>query len=493
MTTRADPLRHLAAELRDLEERSLLRTPPPPRPRLHDTGAPEDAAREEPPVLLCSNDYLGYAAAPWPDPLVSEASVLAATGADSMSTDETPPPMGGSAPPMGGSALPRGGSALPRGGSAPPMGSGTPPKGSTSPRRSGVEMTGAGASRLVAGEHIAHVEVERELASWLGVESALLFSSGYAANVGTLAAVARRGDVILSDALNHASIIDGARLSGAEIIVVPHRDIAAMERALERISATRTTPGAPPNLHSSAATTPTSGRPSSPGPRAVWVVTESYFSMDGDIPDLRALRTLCDAHDAALYVDEAHALGVFGPRGRGLCAEAGVRPDVFVGTFGKALGLQGAFVAGSETLRRYLWNRARSFVFSTGISPALSACLLRNIRRAIADDASRERLHRIAARLREAMRAAGISMPTDARGPVLPWLVGPAAGALALSARLLEAGILVQAIRPPTVPSNTARLRITATANLTDREVERAAEAIQRVAVAWRSDRGPTP
>ena len=445
MTTRADPLRHLEAELRDLEERSLLRIPPPPRPRLRDDSG--DDGRSEPPVLLCSNDYLGYAAAPWP-----ERDLRAS------------------------------------------------------------EMTGAGASRLVAGEHMTHVEVERELASWLGVESALLFSSGYAANVGTLAAVARRGDVILSDALNHASIIDGARLSGAEIVVIPHRDTSAMERALERLSTQRRGPTEASNRGSTAGAaasdqrspvgaaasdqrSPVGAAASDRGPpagaRAVWVVTESYFSMDGDIPDLGALRALCDAHDAALYVDEAHALGVFGPQGRGLCAEAGVRPDIFVGTFGKALGLQGAFVAGTETLRRYLWNRARSFVFSTGMSPALSACLLRNIRRAIADDASRERVHRISSRLREAMRSAGISLPPDARGPILPWLVGPASGALALSARLRDAGILVQAIRPPTVPPNTARLRITATANLTDREVERACESIQRAAAIWQAQRDP--
>src|SRR5262249_8238829 len=160
----------------------------------------------------------------------------------------------------------------------------------------------------------------------LGAESALLFSSGYAANVGVVAALARPGDVIVSDALNHASIIDGCRLSGASVRVVPHRDAGAVEAALA-----------------------TSG-----GATHRWVVTETYFSMDGDSPDLPALRAACDRHDAALVVDEAHALGVLGPRGTGLCAAAGIRPDVLIGTAGKALGLQGAFVAGSCSLRRWL-------------------------------------------------------------------------------------------------------------------------------------------
>ncbi len=321
-----------------------------------------------------------------------------------------------------------------------------------------IEVTGAGASRLVAGEHLAHGEAEREIAAWLRCPASLLFSSGYAANLGAIAALAHRDDVIVSDALNHASIIDGSRLSGARVVVVPHRDIAAVERAL--VEASRA--------------------------RARWVVTESYFSMDGDIPDLRSLRTLCDAHDAALYVDEAHAVGVFGPEGRGLCAEVGVVPDVLVGTFGKALGLQGAFVAGSEILRSYLWNRARSFVFSTGISPALSSRIRANVRRVIADDPARQRVHRVASRLREALRSAGVTVPSDARGPVLPWLVGAPSAALALSTQLREHGILVQAIRPPTVPPNTARLRITATASLTELDVERSVAAFRKVASSLR-------
>jgi 8-amino-7-oxononanoate synthase len=386
MTTAADPrsggpLRHLSDELRDLEKRSLLRIPPSATA----AARPEQSAGSRPPLVLCSNDYLGYAADPW-DAALSPGD------------------------------------------------------------------SGAGASRLVSGEHPAHAEAEAEIARWLGAEASLLFSSGYAANVGVIAALARPGDVIVSDALNHASIIDGCRLSGAHIRVTPHHDTAAVGRALVE--------------HRSA--------------RRRWVVTESYFSMDGDCPDLPALRALCDEHDAALYVDEAHALGVFGERGRGLCAESGVRPDVLIGTFGKALGLQGAFVAGSEVLRTYLWNRARSFVFSTGVSPSLAAQIRANVQRAAADDRGRERLHETARRLREGLRAMGATLGPSERGPVLPWLIGSSGEAVAISGRLRAEGVIVQAIRPPTVPAGTARLRVTATARLSELDVERAIAAFGR-------------
>jgi len=184
-------------------------------------------------------------------------------------------------------------------------------------RRAPDAPLGAGASRLVSGNTDEHRQLEGALAEWLGVAKALVFTSGYAANVGTLAALASRDDTILSDALNHASLVDGARLSRAEIVVYPHLDVAAVRAAL----ASRTQ-------------------------RRCWVVTESYFSMDADSPDLRALRVACDEAGAGLIVDEAHALGVFGPEGRGLCAQEGVEPDVLVGTLGKAFGAGGAFVAG---------------------------------------------------------------------------------------------------------------------------------------------------
>jgi 8-amino-7-oxononanoate synthase len=361
-----DPLRHLDEEIEALAGRDLLRRPP---------VAPAEGLLD-----LCSNDYLGYAAEPWP---------------------------------------------------------------------TGGGRGGAGASRLVSGNDPAHDATETALAGWLGTEAALLFSSGYAANVGVLSALARPGDVIVSDALNHASIIDGCRLSGAEIRVVPHRDTASVGAALS----------------------------TSPAGSRRWVVTESCFSMDGDSPDLPALRAVCDRHDAALIVDEAHALGVFGPEGAGLCAASGARPDVLVGAAGKALGLQGAFVAGSRRLRLWLWNRARSFVFSTGVSPMLAVALGERVRRIRRDDAGRARLAAAAGRLREGLAALDVPGLRGGQGPILPWIAGTPDEALRLSRRLREHGVLVQAIRPPTVPAGTSRLRITATAGLSDADVDRALRA----------------
>jgi 8-amino-7-oxononanoate synthase len=212
------------------------------------------------------------------------------------------------------------------------------------------------------------------------------------------------------------------------------------------------------------------------------VVTESYFSMEGDSPDLVALAGLCRTYDAALVVDEAHALGVFGAEGRGLCAAVGVRPDVLVGTAGKALGLQGAFVAGSRRLRLWLWNRARSFVFSTGVSPAMAAAIAMQVERVRADDRGRARLHDRVRQLREGLSVLGADALPPGRGPVMPWIVGDADAAMALSRRLRAEGVLVQAIRPPTVPAGGSRLRITANAGMTEGDVERALAAF-RVAV----------
>ena len=199
--------------------------------------------------------------------------------------------------------------------------------------------------------------------------------------------------------------------------------------------------------------------------------------MDGDTPDLPSLRALCDRHDAALIVDEAHALGVFGPHGAGRCAAAGVRADVLVGTAGKALGLQGAFVAGSRRLRLWLWNRARSFVFSTGVSPLLAIALGERTRRARRDDDGRARLAAHATRLREGLAALGVPGVREGEGPIIPWVVGAPAEALRLSRRLREHGVLVQAIRPPTVPAGTSRLRITATARLSNADLDLALRA----------------
>lgn len=309
--------------------------------------------------------------------------------------------------------------------------------------------SGSGASRLIAGERSEHRAVERSLASWLGVDDALVFTSGYAANVGLLSALARPGDLIVSDALNHASIIDGARLSKARIAVVPHVDIGAVDEVLARREE----------------------------PRAI-VVVESYFSMDADGPDLAALRKVCDARGAALIVDEAHALGVLGPEGKGRCAEAGVVPDVLVGTFGKALGAQGAFVAGRATLRAFLWNRARSFVFSTGLAPSSAAAASRSLSILHADPEIGRRVLGLAIRLRERLATAGVA--TNGFGHVVPIIIGEPARAMAIAERLREEGIIVQAVRPPTVPEGTSRIRLTITAAHRREDVDRAAAAVTK-------------
>ncbi|MCU0685811.1 MAG: 8-amino-7-oxononanoate synthase [Polyangiaceae bacterium] len=314
--------------------------------------------------------------------------------------------------------------------------------------------TGAGASRLVSGERPEHGALERDIATWLDVPAALAFASGYAANVGLLSALAGPGDVVVSDALNHASIVDGCRLSRARLAVVAHRDAAAVERALAEHRAE--------------------------GGRR-YVVTESYFSMDGDSPDLPALRRIADAYGAALLVDEAHAVGVFGPDGRGLAAAQGVRPDALVGTFGKALGAQGAFVAGSAELIAWLWNRARPFVFSTGLSPLLAAHVRRNVALVRHANPQRARLAALAERLRAALRSFGYRLPDASHGPVVPVLVGPSRAALELSAALAERGFWAPAIRPPTVPEGSARLRLTLYADLGEADLERAIEALREV------------
>lgn len=306
---------------------------------------------------------------------------------------------------------------------------------------------GSGASRLIAGERVEHRELERGLASWTGAEAALVFSSGYAANVGVLSALASAGDLVVSDALNHASIIDGARLSRARVAVVPHLDLVAVRAALR---------------------TREQGR--------AWVVVESYYSMDADGPDLAALRQICDEAGAALVVDEAHAFGVLGPGGRGRCAEAGIRPDVLIGTLGKALGSQGAFVAGRAALKAWLWNRARSFVFSTGLSPASSAAASRSLAYLAEHPELPARVVSLAGRLRSRLEAGGVR--AAGFGHVVPIVIGDPREAMDAAAAIRAAGVAVHAVRPPTVPEGTSRIRLTVTAAHEPSDVDEAADAV---------------
>ncbi|MGO9839084.1 MAG: aminotransferase class I/II-fold pyridoxal phosphate-dependent enzyme [Polyangiaceae bacterium] len=310
-----------------------------------------------------------------------------------------------------------------------------------------VAASGAGSSRLVAGERPEHVALEEAAAELVGAQQSLVFSSGYAANVGLLSALAGPRDLVVSDVLNHASIIDGIRLSRARAAIVPHLDLGAVESALR-------------------------GR----GSGRAFVVTESYFSMDADSPDLFALRRLCDEHDAALVVDEAHALGVLGPGGRGLCAQADVRADAIVGTFGKAFGASGAFVAGCSSLTHWLWNRARTFVFSTGMSPSGAAAALAGVRVAHLEPDRRQRVLAAAAELRAALADCGVT--ACGFGHIVPWVLGEAHVALAVAEALQARGMDVRAIRPPSVPPGTARIRLTVTAGHSPADIQRVASAI---------------
>ncbi len=307
--------------------------------------------------------------------------------------------------------------------------------------------SGAGASRLVSGERPEHQDLERTIADYVGLPSALVFTSGYAANLGLMASLAGPDDLIVSDAFNHASLIDGMRLSRAHVVVVPHLDAGAVERAL-----------------------------AGPRPGRAFVVTESYFSMDADGPDLARLRALCDAHGAALVVDEAHALGVLGPEGRGLCAAASVVPDALTGTFGKAFGAGGAFVAGCPALITWLWNRARSFVFSTGLSPAVAAAAHAGVTASQDEPGRRERVAANVASFRAGL--VGLGIQPLGFGHIVPWVIGEPTSAMRVAAVLRAQGIDIRAIRPPSVPEGTSRLRFTMTAALDRRDIDRVVAAI---------------
>jgi 8-amino-7-oxononanoate synthase len=313
---------------------------------------------------------------------------------------------------------------------------------------------GAGASRLLGGAVEAWAAVEGEVAAWQGAEASLAFTSGYAANTGLLGALLEPGDLVVSDARNHASLIDGVRLGRAERVVVPHGDVDAADRAL--------------TAH------PDGAR---------WIVVESLYGMDGDLADLDAWAELALRHDAGLIVDEAHATGLYGPQGQGrahaLRARLGARL-VTVHTGGKALGVAGAFVAGARPLVAWLVNRARPFVFSTAAPPHLAAGLSAAIGIVRSDPALRARPLEAAARLRAALPGLDVG---ESASHVVPLIVGTPERALALADALAARGWEARAIRPPTVAPGTCRVRVVAHADLTDDDVGRLAGDV-REAVA---------
>jgi len=293
---------------------------------------------------------------------------------------------------------------------------------------------GARASVLVSGYTPWHAELTARLAILKQTPAALLFPSGYAANVGTLCALAGPDDLILCDRLNHASLIDGCRLSRARFQVYPHADAAACRRILSQQA----------------------------GYRRTFIVTESVFSMDGDHAPLAELLQIADDLEAQLIVDEAHATGVFGETGAGLLSALDLPHDrvISIGTLSKAVGLQGGFVCGSATLIDWLWNSARTHMFSTGLSLPVCAAGCAAIDLIRTEPERRDWLARASAHVISTLRADGWNIPPATVGPVVPVIIGSEAETMQLARQLEEQGILVAGIRPPTVPKGTSRLRV---------------------------------
>jgi 8-amino-7-oxononanoate synthase len=292
---------------------------------------------------------------------------------------------------------------------------------------------GSTASRLMTGNTLPYMELERQLCALYETEAALVFNSGYHLNIGILPALSGKQDLILADKLCHASLIDGMRLSRAKVLRYPHLDYRAIEQILakdrERF-------------------------------RQVFIVTESIFSMDGDTADLAELVRIKERFRAALYVDEAHGVGIRGQSGCGLAEEQGVHHeiDILTGTFGKAYGGQGSFVVGSRLLIEYLLNSASPHIFSTGLPPVSVHWLCFVLRQIPLMQEQRAKVEQMAERFRIVLRAAGLR--TDGSSNIVPVLVGDAARAVAAAERICEAGYWVKAVRPPTVPVGTSRLRL---------------------------------
>jgi 8-amino-7-oxononanoate synthase len=307
------------------------------------------------------------------------------------------------------------------------------------------EGCGSTGSRLLRGERECFNAVERRFARFKNVDRALFFGAGYLANIGVLTTLPERGDVILSDERNHASLIDGMRLSRARSIVFPHNDVNAVARLLDGGS--------------------------SGGVR--FLVTESLFSMDGDVAPLADYAALCQSAGAVLVVDEAHAVGIYGERGSGLIEAAGVGSDVCVSinTGGKALGVSGAFVAGPAWAIDYLVQRARPFMFSTAPPPALADALDASLAIVEAEPERRERLSARSTYLRTKLAAAGVDIPAGS-SQIVPVVLGDNARATVVAAALQNEGFDVRAIRPPSVPDGTARLRVSVNAGLSEQTLD---------------------
>ena len=309
---------------------------------------------------------------------------------------------------------------------------------------------GSGASALISGHMGVHEALERRLADFVGMERALVFSTGYMANLGVVPALVERGDAVFSDELNHASLIDAARLSRAEIRTYPHLDLGALENRLAGATA-----------------------------RRKLVITDAVFSMDGDLAPLPQMLALCERHDAWLMVDDAHGFGVLGPQGRGSLRHFGLDSPrlIYMGTLGKAAGVSGAFVAGTANLVEWLVQKARTYIFTTAEPPLLAHALLKSVELIEQGDARRRHLAALVAKLQASLTLRRWKLLPSASA-ILPLLIGENTETLAVAAALLERGLWAPAIRPPTVPAGTSRLRITLCATHREEHVARLAEAL---------------
>jgi 8-amino-7-oxononanoate synthase len=309
---------------------------------------------------------------------------------------------------------------------------------------------GSGASHLISGHYEPHHRLEERLAAFVGMPRALFFSTGYMANLGVITALAEGDAAVFSDTLNHASIIDGIRLSGAARYIYPHADLFVLDCLLAESHAS-----------------------------CKLVVSDAVFSMDGDIAPLAQLLELCEKYDAWLIVDDAHGFGVLGPQGRGSLAQFGLRSSriVYIGTLGKAAGVSGAFVAGVSDVIEWLLQRARTYIFTTGSPPLLAHALLRSIDLIEAGDARRSHLQALIGQLRDGLKLRRWRL-LDSPSAIQPLILGENSEALRVAAALLEAGLWVPAIRPPTVPVGSARLRITLSAAHTAEQVQRLVDTL---------------
>lgn len=313
---------------------------------------------------------------------------------------------------------------------------------------------GSGGSRLLRGNHAEHEALEREAAAFFGSEAALWFGSGFAANAALLATLPQRGDLIVHDALIHASAHDGMRLARAPSVAAGHNDPQAIEDAIARWRR--------------------EGGTGSP-----WIAVESLYSMDGDQAPLDQLIAVADRHEAVLLIDEAHATGVFGPDGRGLAAGYEGRPNVVtLRTCGKALGSEGALVCGPALVCDFLVNRARGFIFSTAPSPVMAAAVRTGLR-VLQDEPARQA--RLAALVDHAGERLGRVGATVSGSQILPLIVGDDGRAMALAAAVQAAGFDVRGIRPPTVPAGTARLRISVTLNVDEAAIDGLADRLEQL------------